>query len=218
MSSSQRAPRGERTARRQVHQRRRRTDDRREPLLPALVNARQAAEQTQGVGHPRAVEHVVNRAPFDQLAGVHHADPIGMSGNDAQVVGDQNESGTGRPASGLQRLQNLRLNCHVERGGRFVRDDHVRVVRHRDCNHDALAHTAGHLVGEVVDPLLRIRDPDKLQQLDRPITRRGLGDVMVREHRLADLESNGIDRVQRRQRILEDHRDPVAADACVFLL
>ncbi len=214
----ERAARRERAAGRQVDQRRRRTDDRGEPLLPALVDARQAADQAERVRHPRPVEHVLDGALLDELSCVHHADPIRVAGDHTEVVGDQDESGTGRLARGLQRLQHLGLHRHVERRRRLVRDDHIRVVRHRDRDDDALAHAAGQLMGQVVDPLLGIRDADQFEQLDRPIARGGLGDVVVRQHRLPDLETDRVDRVQRGQRILEDHRDLVAAKARVLLL
>ena len=55
--------------------------DRRQRLPLADVDARDRAEQAQRVRHPRAVEHVVDRADLDELAGVHHRDPIGDAGD-----------------------------------------------------------------------------------------------------------------------------------------
>jgi hypothetical protein len=62
------------------------------------------------------------------------------------------------PLRGPQRLHDLRLHGDVERGGRLVGDDHVRVVGHRDGDDHPLAHAAGQLVREVVQPLARVGD------------------------------------------------------------
>jgi hypothetical protein len=62
-----------------------------------------------------------------------------------------------------------------------------------------------------VHPLLRKWDPDDVEQLDRPLPPLFLGDVVVYEHRLGDLLAYRVHRVERRQRVLEDHRDLLAA-------
>ena len=76
-------------------------------------------------------------------------------------------AGAGDLAGRLQHLEDLRLDGHVQRGGRLVRDDQVRVVGDRDRDHRALAHAAGELVRERRRALLRVGDADELQQLDR---------------------------------------------------
>ena len=49
-------------------------------------------------------------------------------------------------------LQDLSLHDDVERGGRLVHDDQLRIERQRDGEHDALTHAAGKLVRVVVEP------------------------------------------------------------------
>ena len=89
--------------------------------------------------------------------------------------------------------------------------------RHRD--HHPLAHAARELVRVVVDALRGVRDPDRAQQLDRarraprPPTRRSCC-----ADRLGDLPADRVDRVQRRHRVLEDHRDLLAAHAAHLAL
>ena len=62
------------------------------------------------------------------------------------------------------------------------------------------------------DPLLRLRDPHHAQQVD------GLPDALLLRHPAVDLEDLGdlvshpMDRVQRRQGVLEDHGDLLPAD------
>ena len=65
-----------------------------------------------------------------------------------------------------EQVHDLGLHGHVERGGRLVGDQHLRVQRERHRDHDALAHAAGELVRVVVDPLLGGRDRDPVHQLD----------------------------------------------------
>ena len=57
-----RAPGHERTARRQVDERRRSALDRRQRLPFAEIQPRHRSEQAERVRHPRAIEHVVDRA------------------------------------------------------------------------------------------------------------------------------------------------------------
>src|SRR5215218_7125172 len=64
----------------------------------------------------------------------------------------------------------------------------------------------------IIDAALGARDSDRLEQLDRPRPRDALGDVAVEENRLHELPPDRVYRVQRGHRVLEDHRDLVAAD------
>ena len=78
---------------------------------------------------------------------------------------------------------------------------------------DALAHAARELVRVLVDPLLGRRDADQAQHLDRRGARASRRpDPLVEQDRLDDLVADGEDRVERGHRLLEDHRDLVAAD------
>ncbi len=65
---------------------------------------------------------------------------------------------------------------------------------------------------ERLDAQLGVGDPDDLEQLDGPLLRRRPGQVLVDLQRLDELEADGVDRRERRQRVLEDHRQLVPAD------
>ena len=68
-----------------------------------------------------------------------------------------------------EQLEDLGLDRHVERGRRLVGDEQARLAAQRHRDHRALAHAAAELVRVVVDPALRARDADELEQLDRAL-------------------------------------------------
>jgi hypothetical protein len=120
---------------------------------------------------------------------------------------------TAVPVSSLQRahqLQDLGLDGDVQRGGRFVGDQQLRLAGQRHGDHHALAHAAGQLVRVFVEALLGRRDAHLPQHLD------GAFPGLRRAERggaagLDDLLADGEGRVQRGHRFLEDHRHAVAA-------
>ena len=52
-----------------------------------------------GVGMPRTLEQIVGVGLLDLAAGVHHHHPVGILGDDAHVVGDQDDRGAERVAA-----------------------------------------------------------------------------------------------------------------------
>ena len=207
------AARGERASRGQRGERRRVALDRRQGRAAVLVDAWNRSEQPHRVRHARLVVDLVGGADLDRLAGVHDHHAIREAGDDAEVVGDHDDRRTGLALRGLQYLEDLRLDGHVQSGRRFVGDDHVRVVGDGHGDHHALPHTAGELVREGVGALLRVRDADEVEQLDRASCAWLLGHaVVVDQQRLGDLLPDGVDGGEGRQRLLEDHRHLLAAD------
>ena len=195
-----------------VDERRRQPGDRRQALGPRPVDARDRPEQPPRVRVLRVVEDLVERPGLDDPPAVHHRDAVGDVGDDAEVVGHEDDRGAAALAQVAHLAQDLRLDRHVERGRRLVGDQHGRVARQRHRDHHALAHAAGELVRVAVDALARARDADALEQRDDAIARLGVGDVLVRLDLLDDLRADAVHRVQRRHRVLEDHRDLLAAD------
>ena len=63
-----------------------------------------------------------------------------------------------------------------------------------------------------------VRDADLGEQVDGPAPRRGLRRPRVRRDHLGDLVADAEHRVQRRQRVLEDHREVAAAHAPLLRL
>ena len=66
-------------------------------------------------------------------------------------------------------VEDLGLDRHVERGGRLVGDEELRVAGEGHRDHHALPHPAAELVRVVLQAAPRGRDADELEQLDGPI-------------------------------------------------
>ena len=102
---------------------------------------------------------------------------VGDVAHDRQVVGDEQERQAELVLQALEQVHDAGLDRHVERRHRLVEDDERRVEGEGPGDADALALTAGELVGE---PLGVIgREPDELEQLVDPalVVARHLVDV-----------------------------------------
>ena len=207
-----RAARREPAARGRRKQRRRRARDRGETARPGPVDARHRAQQPPRVRMLRIAEDIRSRALLDHAACVHHDHPLGEVGDDAHVVGDQDDRGAVVALKALHQLQDLSLDRHVERGRRLVGDQERGIARESHGDHHALPHPARELMRVVVGAAARIRDPDLAQKLDRPHLGGPRAHPLVLAQLLGDLPADPVDRRQRGHRILEDHRDLLAPD------
>jgi hypothetical protein len=86
----------------------------------------------------RRFEHLLHRTFFDYDPVLHHGDPIGNLCDDAEVVRDEQDSGSLPRLQLLYELQDAGLCGDVESGGGLVGDEHRRLERERHCNHRAL--------------------------------------------------------------------------------
>ena len=179
---------------------------------------RHRAQQAPGVGVLRPAQHLADGAALHGPPRVHHQQVVGHVGDDAEVVGDEDDRGAELLLQVLEQVEDLRLDGHVQGGGRLVGDQQVGVADQRHGDHGALAHAAGELVRVVVHARLGLRDADLGQHLDRPLPGLLLGGAGVLHVRLGDLPAHRVVRRERRQRVLEDHRDLVAAELLHLLL
>ena len=159
----------------------------------------------------RMVEHLLDGTLLDDPALGHHADPVGHLAHDAEVVGDEQQRHAVARLQGLQELQDLRLDGDVERRRRLVGDQEVGLVGERHGDHHALALAAGELVRVGVEPRRRLGDADLFEQLERALARGVARQALVQDQDLVHLPLDGVQRIERGHRLLEDHRHAVAA-------
>jgi hypothetical protein len=133
-----------------------------------------------------------------------------MPGNDREVMGDQHQPHVLFAHQLLEQVEDLRLGGDVERGGRLVGDQQPRASARCHGDADALALAAGQLV--------RIARRAETPRADRPgRASRGRwrappGGWPARGcTRFGHLVADGLHRVERGHRLLEDHADVAAA-------
>ena len=108
-------------------------------------------------------------------------------------------------------LKYLRLNGHIQRSRRLVRQKQARFERQRDGDHHALLHAAGELMRIFI--LARRRNADHLQDLfDAFFDLQLLHIRLVLTDGFSDLLAHLEDRIQAGHRVLKDHGDLRAAD------
>ena len=122
---------------------------------------------------------------------------------------------TAAPCSLHRRLSNAMICAWIDTSSAVVGSS--ATIRRgspakRKRDHDALAHPAGELMRVLVQALLGRGDAGLLQQLDRALPgSRGTHRQMGLD-RLDELLADGEQRIERRQRILEDRADVATAD------
>ncbi len=180
------------------------------------LNARLGREQRFGVGMLRISEDFLHRALLDDLALFHHAYAVGDLPDDAEIVRDEKHRHAEAALQFFQELQDLRLHGDIERGGRLVGDEQFRFVRKRKRDHDALALSARKLVRVGAETLRGIGNADFREQLDHALARGFAAHAAMNFEHFHDLLTDGVQRIERRHRLLKHHRDVVAAHAAHF--
>ena len=109
-------------------------------------------------------------------------------------------------------VEHLRLHRDVERRGRLVGDQQVRLGDQHHGDHHALAHAARNLVRIELRDALGIVDAHRFQHRAHALGDVAAPELLVRQQRLGDLRADRHDRVEREFRVLHDHRDAGAAN------
>src|SRR6266566_8213218 len=142
---------------------------------------------------------------LDELTAVHDGDVLADLGDHGQVVRDEHQADAGLAAQPRQQAQDLVLDGDVERGGRLVAQDDLRVAGQRDRDHHALPHAARELVRVGPEPPLRVGDAHPAHQLERALGRPGPAEPEVHLRPFGYLSADPHHRVERAHRLLEDH-------------
>ncbi len=124
-----------------------------------------------------------------------------------EVVGDEEIGEVEFLLEVFEQVHHLRLDRHVEGRDRFVGHDQFRLGGERAGDADSLSLAAGELV-RVPRPVVGV-EPDEFEQLAHTVETLSLAGIQA-----VDLERLGDDvehvhaRIERRERVLEDHRHP----------
>ena len=84
-------------------------------------------------------------------------------------------------SSRLEQIEDLRLDNHVERGGRLVGDEKARAVGNRGRDHGALALAAGKLMRIGARALRRVGQANLLEETDRLRGGFAAGEIAMRQ-------------------------------------
>ena len=83
-----------------------------------------------------------------------------------EIVRDQENGHVGILAKAAKQVEDLRLDRHVERRCGLVGNEKLGIAGERHGNHDALAHTARHLMRIIAHTRLRAGDADLAEKVD----------------------------------------------------
>ena len=182
-------------------------------LVSFDAQLRQGLEQCFGIGMGRLPEDFSDGSAFDDLTGVHDADPVGHVGHNTQVVGDVNHRHFQFLLQLTDELEDLRLHGHVQCGSGLVTDQNLGTAGNGGGNDHALTHTAGKLVGILFIAVFGVGNAHTLEDFDGLLLGLLMLSAEMPSDDLSDLLTDGAHRVQRGHGILEDHSDLLAADA-----
>ena len=90
----------------------------------------------------RVSKNMLHSAAFHDLAVIDDDNVICHIGDDAQIVGNQQDGHAQFLLQVFQKIQNLNLDCNVQRGGRLIGNKQGRSADQRHCNDGTLAQAA----------------------------------------------------------------------------
>ncbi len=186
-------------------------EHRRVGLRRRRIGPRLGGKQRARIGVLGRGEHPLDGAVLDDLAVLHHADPLRDFAHNAEIVGDEQKRHAEPRLDVLEQRDDLRLHGDVKRGGRLVGDEQIGLVGERHRDHHALALAAGQLMRIALQPGLRVGNADLGENFQRPRAGRRAGQAAVQQQDLADLLLDRVQRIERRHRLLEHDGDVVAA-------
>ena len=143
--------------------------------------------------------------------GIHHGHAVTGFGDHAHVVGDQHHGGTTLGTDVLEQHDDLRLDGDIQRGGGLVRHDQLGLCGQRECNHHPLPHAARKLVRVMVNALRRSRYAGVFQQRNGPRPGLSWRHRQMCLNGFNQLPPDGVQRVERGQRVLKNRANLAAA-------
>ncbi len=171
------------------------------------VVARARGQQRARIGVLRALDHVAYRTGLDHLALIEQRHPVADLGDDAEIVGDEDESGAVALLHAADEPQDLLLHGDVERRRRLVGHDELGLEREGGGDQHALAHASREFVRKGAHRPLRVPDLHLVEKTQRPGAGVGAAHAGHEAHAVDELRLDPSCGVQPRQRILGNERD-----------
>ena len=162
-------------------------------------------EQQPRVRMQRIGEHLLDRALLDDLPRVHHEDVVGDVARAREVVRDVEERDPPLLLQLQHQVQDPDPDRDVEHARRLVGEQHDRLDGERPRDRDALPLAARELVRVLRRDVLGRHEPDRAQQVVDALLELVALDDPVDLQRPLDVVADRLHRVQRAERILEDH-------------
>jgi len=172
----------------------------------AVRGTRHSREQIAGIFHRRRAQNAVERSGLDQPPLTHHCHAVGDFGDHAHVMGDEEHGGAVIALQIADQRQNLLLRGHVQRSGRLVGDQKFRFQHQRHRDHDALALAARQPVRIGGENALDLRQANLLHHVEDAPAPRSRVEIGMSAQHLVDLATDRHHRIERRHRLLKDHR------------
>ena len=179
-------------------------------LCPAFIASRCRFQEFDCVGVLRGLVKLLPCPHLRNLSGVHYSDTVSDVRDNSQIVCNQQHRHLQFLLEALDELKYLCLYRNVQCGCRFVSDEKSRTAGESHRNHDALFHTAGHLVRVFIVTRRGFRDTDKVEHLDCSVPCGGAAEVLMLSDRLRNLATDGENGIEAGHRLLEHHSDVVA--------
>ena len=152
----------------------------------------------QGVGIDR-----FNWAEFDHLAQIHYP-YFGAHVTDCrQVMGYHNISQLELLLQIFQQVHDLGANGNIQGGDRLIQNDNPRIEGQRSGYGDPLSLSSAELVGKQISA--PIGQSNQTQQFTQAVSQLVPAELGPDRQRLGDNLINSHPRIQRRERILENH-------------
>ncbi len=104
-----------------------------------LSNRRLRVDEPTSVGMLRSSKDFFSGSRLDDYPVLHDKDTLGQQSHDGEVVGDEEDGHTQLPLQRTEKLEDLRLNGHIEGGRGLVGDEKIGLVGQGHGDHHALA-------------------------------------------------------------------------------
>ena len=126
---------------------------------------RHRGDQGFRVGMTWIIEDLVGSPCFHHAALLHDGNAVGDLRDDAEIVGNEQDSSSLSPLQIADQRQDLRLRRDIEGRRRLVRDQNPRLERKRHGDHGPLALAAGKLMRIGPARAFRVGDVDVSQKI-----------------------------------------------------